>query len=113
MLVLCGVAVAGAQTVTTLFNFVGGKKSGANPWYVTLVQGTNGQLYGTTYNGGSKGLGTFFEMTTSGTLTVLHSFVGGETDGANPTGGLNTAPTAISTAPRRWVEPVCRVPFTR
>jgi uncharacterized repeat protein (TIGR03803 family) len=85
---LCVAAVAGAQTVTTLYNFVGGKNSGANPWYVTLVQGTNGQLYGTTYNGGSKGLGTFFEVTTSGTLTVLHSFAGGKTDGANPTGGL-------------------------
>jgi hypothetical protein len=36
--VLCAAAVAGAQTVTTLYNFVGGKKSGANPWYVTLVQ---------------------------------------------------------------------------
>ena len=88
MVVLCAAAVAGAQTVTTLYNFAGGKTSGANPWYVTLVQGTNGQLYGTSYNGGSKGLGTFFEVTTSGTLTVLHSFVGGKTDGANPTGGL-------------------------
>jgi len=85
---LCAGAMAGAQTVTTLYSFVGGKTSGANPWYVTLVQGTNGQLYGTTYNGGSKGLGTFFEVTTSGTLTVLHSFAGGKTDGANPTGGL-------------------------
>jgi hypothetical protein len=28
--VLCAAAVAGAQTVTTLYNFVGGKKSGAN-----------------------------------------------------------------------------------
>ncbi len=36
--VLCAAAVAGAQTVTTLYNFVGGKKSGANPWYVTLVK---------------------------------------------------------------------------
>ncbi len=85
---LCAGAMAGAQTVTTLYSFVGGKTSGANPWYVTLVQGTNGQLYGTTYNGGTKGLGTFFEVTTSGTLTVLHSFTGGKTDGANPTGGL-------------------------
>ena len=76
------------ETVTTLYSFVGGKTSGANPWYVTLVQGTNGQLYGTTYNGGGKGLGTFFEVTTSGTLTVLHSFAGGKTDGASPTGGL-------------------------
>lgn len=88
VVVLCAAAVAGAQTVTTLYNFKGGKTSGANPWYVTMVQGTNGQLYGTTYNGGSKGLGTFFEVTTSGTFTLLHSFAGGAADGASPTGGL-------------------------
>jgi uncharacterized repeat protein (TIGR03803 family) len=86
--VLGAVAMAGAQTVTTLYNFVGGKTSGENPWYVTLVQGTNGELYGTTYGGGTKGLGTFFEVTTSGTFTLLHSFTGGAADGANPTGGL-------------------------
>jgi hypothetical protein len=43
--VLLAGSMAGAQTVTTLYNFVGGKTSGANPWYVTLVQGTNGELY--------------------------------------------------------------------
>jgi uncharacterized repeat protein (TIGR03803 family) len=85
---LCAGAVAGAQTVATVYNFVGGSASGANPWYVTLVQGTDGQLYGTTYNGGTAGLGTAFKVTTSGTLTLLHSFAGGATDGANPTGGL-------------------------
>jgi uncharacterized repeat protein (TIGR03803 family) len=87
-LLLCGGALAGAQTVATVYNFAGGTTSGANPWYVTLVQGTDGQLYGTTYNGGSKGMGTAFKVTTSGTFTLLHSFVGGKNDGANPTGGL-------------------------
>jgi uncharacterized repeat protein (TIGR03803 family) len=81
-------AMAGAQTVTTLYNFAGGKTGGANPRYVTLVQGTNGELYGTTYNGGSKAMGTFFEITTSGTFTLLHSFTGGASDGENPSGGL-------------------------
>jgi len=85
---LCAAALAGAQTVATVYNFGGGPKSGGNPWYVTLVQGTNGSLYGTTYDGGSKNLGTFFSVTTSGTFTLLHSFVGGAADGANPTGGL-------------------------
>jgi uncharacterized repeat protein (TIGR03803 family) len=87
--VLLGVgAVAGAQTVATVYNFAGGTTSGANPWYVTLVQGTDGQLYGTTYNGGSKGMGTAFKVTTSGTFTLLHSFNGGASDGAYPTGGF-------------------------
>src|SRR5215472_1809689 len=80
---------AGAQTVSTVYNFTGGSTSGANPWYVTLVQGTDGQLYGTTYDGGTKGKGTAFKVSTSGTLTLLHSFAGGSSDGANPTGGLN------------------------
>jgi uncharacterized repeat protein (TIGR03803 family) len=85
---LCAGAVAGAQTLATVYNFAGGTTSGANPWYVTLVQGTDGQLYGTTYNGGSAGMGTAFKVTTSGTFTLLHSFAGGASDGANPTGGL-------------------------
>lgn len=85
---LCAVALAGAQTVTTVYNFAGGKTSGANPWYVTLVQGTDGALYGTTYNGGAKSMGTAFKVTTAGTFTLLHSFAGGASDGANPTGGL-------------------------
>lgn len=85
---LCAAALAGAQTVSTIYNFAGGTTSGANPWYVTLVQGTDGYLYGTTYNGGSKGMGTAFKVSTSGSFVLLHSFVGGASDGANPTGGL-------------------------
>jgi uncharacterized repeat protein (TIGR03803 family) len=85
---LLGVAMAGAQTVSTLYNFTGTTTDGANPWYVTLVQGTDGALYGTTYNGGSKAMGTVFKVTTTGTIKVLHSFAGGAHDGESPTGGL-------------------------
>jgi uncharacterized repeat protein (TIGR03803 family) len=85
---LCAAAFATTPTVTTVYNFAGGKTSGSNPWYVTLVQGTDGDLYGTTYNGGAHSVGTAFKVTTSGTFTLLHSFAGGTTDGANPTGGL-------------------------
>ena len=81
-------AVAQAQTVSTVYSFVGGSTSGQYPWYVTLVQGTNGSLYGTTYGGGATSAGTIFSVTTSGTQTLLHSFKGGVNDGANPTGGL-------------------------
>ena len=88
VLFLCSAAFAPAQTVTTLYDFAGGKTSGETPWYVTLVQGTNGSLYGTTYNGGASGVGTVFSVTTSGTQTLLYSFKGGTTDGANPTAGL-------------------------
>jgi len=42
-----------------------------------VVQGSDGSFYGTTYAGGASNLGTVFKVTTSGTLTVLHSFPGG------------------------------------
>jgi len=84
----CVAALAQAQTVSTVYNFAGGTKGGANPNYVTLVQGTSGALYGTTYNGGAKSEGTFFSVTTSGTFTLLYSFGTASKDGAWPTGGL-------------------------
>ncbi len=46
-----------------------------------------GNLYSTTYAGGSKNWGTVFEVDTNGKDTVLHSFVGGK-DGTTPTSGL-------------------------
>jgi uncharacterized repeat protein (TIGR03803 family) len=85
---LCMGAGADAQTVSTIYNFSGSTTDGANPWYVTLVQGTDGGLYGTTYNGGSKGLGAAFKVTTTGTFKLLHSFAGGSKDGENPSGGM-------------------------
>lgn len=74
-----------AQTFTTIANF--GLTDGSGP-NARLVQGTDGKLYGTTGNGGSNcprfGCGTVFTVTTSGTLTTLHSFDG--TDGSFATG---------------------------
>jgi len=39
-----------------------------------LVQGRNGNLYGTTYQGGLNGVGTIFELTPASELTTLHTF---------------------------------------
>jgi uncharacterized repeat protein (TIGR03803 family) len=47
-----------------------------------LVQGTNGNFYGTTPVGGTNGYGTVFEITPAGRLRTLHSF--DSTDGAYP-----------------------------
>lgn len=71
--------------ISNLHSF-GGGNDGAHP-YCTLVQGTDGNLYGTCYGGGADGLGTVFKMTTNGTFTTLYSFTGGS-DSANPAAGL-------------------------
>src|SRR5215469_9742458 len=54
--------------------------------YAVPVQGTDGNLYGTTYLGGANDQGTVFKLSVSGTLTTLHSFEG--PDGAEPLAGL-------------------------
>ena len=48
-----------------------------------LIMDASGNLYGTTYSGGTNGKGTVFKISPSGTESVLHSF-GTGTDGQNP-----------------------------
>jgi uncharacterized repeat protein (TIGR03803 family) len=50
--------------------------------YAALIQGSDGNLYGTTAFGGSGLAGTVFKVTTAGTLTTLHSF--NFSDGSSP-----------------------------
>lgn len=59
--------------------------------YSGVIQGTDGNLYGTTDWGGTNGgNGTVFKITPAGTLTSLYSFTGGF-DGFYPNGGLTQA----------------------
>jgi uncharacterized repeat protein (TIGR03803 family) len=51
-----------------------------------LVQGSDGNLYGTTAYGGASGNGTVFQVTTNGGLTVMASFHG--TNGSHPFAAL-------------------------
>jgi uncharacterized repeat protein (TIGR03803 family) len=52
-----------------------------------------GNLYGNTITGGSGSEGTVFTLATDGSgFTLLHSFIGGPSDGDNPRGGLLMAP---------------------
>lgn len=74
-------------SLTTIYRFTGGS-NGAHP-SAGLVEGSDGNLYGTTYSGGQYGRGTVFRIDTSGSLTTLHSFTG--LDGAHPTSTLTQA----------------------
>jgi uncharacterized repeat protein (TIGR03803 family) len=51
---------------------------------VALIQGGDGNLYGTTRNGGASGNGIVFQLSLTGVEKVLHSFAGGPTDGSLP-----------------------------
>jgi uncharacterized repeat protein (TIGR03803 family) len=82
---------APAQTFTTLFSFHG---NGTNLGFGSLIQGTNGNFYGTTSGGGAHNEGTVFEITPAGKLTTLYDFCsqtnseGYCTDGSLPYVGL-------------------------
>jgi uncharacterized repeat protein (TIGR03803 family) len=75
--------ITSAGAFTSLHSFSG--FDGSFPQDV-LVQGSDGNFYGTTTCGGTPNLGTAFKMTPAGTLTSLHFFDGAH--GANPFGGL-------------------------
>jgi uncharacterized repeat protein (TIGR03803 family) len=55
-----------------------------------LVEGSDGNFYGTTYGGGPASKGTIFELSPSGQFSSLYSFcaIGGCPDGKQPIGGL-------------------------
>ncbi len=60
--------------------------SGPSTPYAGLVEGADGNFYGTTYNGGTNNLGTVFQTTPGGALTTLISFSG--TNGSFPYASL-------------------------
>src|SRR5262249_3989721 len=62
---------------------------GANP-YGRLARDSNGNLYGTTCQGGIYNQGIVFKLS-AGSYQVLHSFAGGN-DGANPYAGVTIDP---------------------
>ena len=75
--------ISAAGSFRVLHNFAG--TDGAVP-YGGLVQGKDGNFYGTTLSNGPNGYGTVFKITPAGALTTLYAFSGG--DGASPAGTL-------------------------
>jgi uncharacterized repeat protein (TIGR03803 family) len=77
--------VSAAQEFKTLVNFDGANGAGPNG---PLIQGLDGNIYGTTTSGGNDG--TIFRLDPSGTLTTLYNFCSksGCKDGVGPAGAL-------------------------
>ncbi len=73
-----------AGKLTVLYNFDGGTHGGLP--FGPLVQGSDGNFYGTTLSSTGP-TGVVFKITSTGTFTVLHT-MNGTTDGENPYAGL-------------------------
>ncbi len=65
-------AVTVGQTFTTLVNFSG--INGSGPSLMSMVQGVDGSLYGTTTGGGASSNGTVFKLSKEAKLRTLYSF---------------------------------------
>jgi uncharacterized repeat protein (TIGR03803 family) len=88
-----------AGKLTTLYSFCA-QTNCADGNYPTggLIQGADGNFYGTTFSGGigdaqycNGGCGTIFKITPKGTLTTRHNFAGYPTEGSGPSAGLMQA----------------------
>jgi uncharacterized repeat protein (TIGR03803 family) len=77
--------ITSAGVETALHSFAGGS-DGSGP-HAGLIEGSDGNFYGTTSAGGADNWGTVFRITPGGVETVLHSFAGGS-DGSQPLAGL-------------------------
>jgi uncharacterized repeat protein (TIGR03803 family) len=75
------ISPTGEETVLHLF--AAAPADGVNPG--VLIQGSDGNFYGTTAGGGTNNVGTVFGVTPEGVETILYSFTGGP-DGAGAVG---------------------------
>ena len=73
---------ADADAEDQLASFTG-TPTGAKP-YAGVVLDSHGNIYGTTYEGGTYEFGTVFKLDTSGNLTALYSFGSISNDGKYP-----------------------------
>jgi uncharacterized repeat protein (TIGR03803 family) len=87
---------SGGWTETVIYSFcsLASCADGEDPSYSYVIFDSKGNLYGTTYSGGTNGDGAVFELTPNGsggwTESVLYSFcsVTNCADGENPVSGL-------------------------
>lgn len=75
--------ISPAGDETLLHSFGGGASDGMTPM-AGLIMDMKGNLYGTTWSGGSHNDGTVFKISPLGEETVLYAFTGGTSDGTTP-----------------------------
>jgi uncharacterized repeat protein (TIGR03803 family) len=80
--------VDAAGNYTVLYNFPAGSDQWS-PWAggAGVIRDSAGNLYGTTYSGGTANFGVVYKLDTNGGYTVLYNFTG-RPDGANPQAGV-------------------------
>jgi len=68
--------VTAAGVETQLYGFTAGAFGGGpqGPNASSLLQGSSGNFYGTTFDGGEFGNGSAFQLTSSGLVSLLYSF---------------------------------------
>lgn len=79
------VTPSGKETILHGFTYLTG--DGVEP-SAGLILDQEGNLYGTTFQGGANNLGAVFELTSDGTETVLYSFGSQSGDGTYPAASL-------------------------
>ena len=72
---------------TTLHVFQGPPNDGNSP-QTSLIQGTDGNFYGTTYGGGGGASGIIYKITSTGTYQILHTFLNGTDNGGEKPNAL-------------------------
>ncbi len=92
-------------TFSTVYNFTGGADGGF--LYGTVDVDDDGNIYGSTGDGGANGHGTVFKLTPGGSLTTLYSFTGG-TDGGDPEGDMLVAGTKLYSTASEGGDPSCQ-----
>jgi uncharacterized repeat protein (TIGR03803 family) len=84
------ISTTGKETLVYTFK---GSTDGQNP-YTNLIQGSDGNYYGTTQGSGGSAIGTVFKLTPTGVETVLYNFPD-QTQGAFPRLPLTQGPDGL------------------
>jgi uncharacterized repeat protein (TIGR03803 family) len=72
---------------SVMHSFAGSPADGYHP-VAPLILDSKGNLYGTTWEGGTYGYGVVFKLDPTANEAVLYNFLGGTADGANPYAGV-------------------------